>query len=111
MEASLTDDKKDEIVNISSEIAKKSFVKVRKLSQVIGKIVAAFLGALYGSLYYRNLEANKISGLKNSKGNCEFYVKVSHFKHTVFSKTYYFTWRNSSNIQRCVRYWMGCLGK
>ena len=45
---------------------------------MIGKIVAAFPGAHYGPLYYRNLEANKISGLKNSKGNYESYVKVSH---------------------------------
>ena len=78
MEGSLTNDKKYEIVNIASEIAKKSFVKIRKLSQVTGKIVAAFPETLYGPLYYRNLETNKISGLKNSKGNCESYVKVSH---------------------------------
>ena len=78
MEVSQTNNKKDEIVNIASEIAKKSFVKISKLSQVIGKIVATFPGAHYGPLYYRNLEANKISGLKNSKGNYESYVKVSH---------------------------------
>ena len=69
---------KDETVNIASEIAKKSFVKISKLSQVKAKILAAFPGALYGPLYYRNLEANKISDLKNSKGNYESYVNVSH---------------------------------
>lgn len=78
MEESLTNDKKCEIINIVSEITKKSFVKIRKLSSVIGKIVAAFPRTLYGTLYYRNLETYKISGLKNSKHNCESYVKVSH---------------------------------
>ena len=51
---------------------------MRKLSQVIGKIVAAFPGVLYGPLYCRNLEANEVSGSKNSKYNYESYVKVSH---------------------------------
>ena len=46
MEVSLTNNKKDEIVHVASEITKKSIVKIRKLSQVIGKIVAAFPGAL-----------------------------------------------------------------
>ena len=33
---------------------------------------------LWTALHYRNLEANKISGLENPKGNYESYVKVSH---------------------------------
>ena len=51
---------------------------IRKGKQVIRKIVAAFPGALYGPLYYKNLQANKISGLKDFKDNYESYVKVSH---------------------------------
>ena len=54
-----------------------SFIKIRKLSQVIEKIVAAFPRALHELLYYRNLEAKKVPGLKNSKDNYESYVKVS----------------------------------
>ena len=85
MEGSLANDKKDEIVNIASERTNKSFVKIRKSSQVIGKIVIAFPEALYRLLCYRNLEANEISGLKDSKGNYESYVKVPHESKSEFN--------------------------
>ena len=61
---SLTNDKKDEIVNIASEIANKFFVKIMKPPQVIAKIVAAFLGALFWTTVLQKQEANKKSSLK-----------------------------------------------
>ena len=42
---------------------------MRKISQVIVKIVKASQGALYGPLHYRNPLASKVYGLKKSKGN------------------------------------------
>ena len=76
VKVSSTNDKKYEIINTAGEIAEKSFVKIRKPSQVIRKIVATFPGALYEPLYYKDLEANKISGLKNSKDSYEFFSKT-----------------------------------
>ena len=55
----------------------KTFMKIRKLSQVIGKIVAALPGSIYDALYYRHIELSKQHGLKHAKGNYEGYVKIT----------------------------------
>ena len=55
----------------------KLFIKLRKLSQVIGKIVAALPGSVSGVLYYRHIELNKQHGLKHTKENYEVYARIT----------------------------------
>ena len=44
---------------------------------MIGKLVASFPGVMYGPLYYRQLEKEKILALKFSKGNLDASTKLS----------------------------------
>ena len=77
MTVSLKETKKKDLSNLISKTIAKSFMKIRKLSQVIGKIVAALPGPMYGALYYWHIELNKQHGLKHIKGNYEGYVKIT----------------------------------
>ena len=69
--------KKDNLSNLISKTIAKTFIKLRKLSQVIGKIVAALPGSMSGALYYRHIELNKQHGLKHTKENYEVYVRIT----------------------------------
>ena len=42
---------------------------IRTVSEVIGLMVAGFPGVMYGPLYYRQLEVEKVAALKQNKGN------------------------------------------
>ena len=77
MALSLTEIKKKDPSNLISTNITKTFIKIRKLSQVIRKIVAAWPGSMYGALYYRHIELNRQHGLKHSKGNYEGYAKIT----------------------------------
>ena len=63
------------------EAAKRQLAKpnstIRELAEVIGKLVAAFQGCLYGPLHYRQLERDKISALKKSQGDYDAPVTLS----------------------------------
>ena len=77
MTVSLKETKKKDLSNLISKTIAKTFIKIRKLSQVIGKIVAALPGSMYGALYYRHIELNKQHELKHAKGNYEGYVNIT----------------------------------
>ena len=59
MTVSLKETKKKDLSNLISKTITKTFIKIRKLSQVIGKIVAVLPGSMYEALYYRHIEQNK----------------------------------------------------
>ena len=91
MTVSLKETKKKDLSNLISKTIAKTFIKIRKLSQVIEKIVAALPGSMYGALYYRHIELNKQHGLKHTKGNYKGYVKItkqSLSEHTWWKETY-----------------------
>ena len=50
---------------------------IREVARVIRKIVASFLGVMYGPLYYRYLEGDKSQALKKEKGNFDAYMVFS----------------------------------
>ena len=77
MTVSLKETKKKDLSNLISKTIAKTFIKMRELSQVIGKIVAALPGSMYGALYYRHIELNKQHGLKHTKENYEVYVRIT----------------------------------
>ena len=73
----LKETKKKDLNNLISKTVAKTFIKIRNLSQVIGKIVPVLPGSMYGALYYRYIELDKQNGLKYTKGNYEGYVKIT----------------------------------
>ena len=50
---------------------------IRELAQNIGVIVSSFRAALYGQMYYRELEKCKVQSLARSGGNCDRKVYIS----------------------------------
>ena len=76
MTVSLKETKKKDLSNLISKTITKTFIKIRKPSQVIGKIVTALPGSMYGALYYQHIELNK-HRLKHTKENYERQVKIT----------------------------------
>ena len=48
-----------------------------ELASVIGLLVSSFSGVLYGSLFYRHLEIDKTTALRQNKGNYSAHVRLS----------------------------------
>ena len=77
MTVSLKETKKKDLSILISKVIAKTYIKIRKLSQEIRKIVAALPGSVCGALYCRHIELNKQHGSKHTKGNYEGYVKIT----------------------------------
>ena len=73
----LTQEKKTSLRNSCEQLLQSTEITIRELSQVIGKIVASFLGVMHGPLYYRNLERDKTVTLMYNKGNFEAKLGLS----------------------------------
>ena len=52
-------------------------VTIRDIARIIGYMISSLPAVRYGALYYRYLEMDKITALKQSKGNCEASMSVS----------------------------------
>ena len=76
MTVSLKKEKKEQLACLIRKTINKKFIKIRKLAQIIGKIVSALPGSRFGALYYRGLDKNKQYGLQESKYNYEAYVEL-----------------------------------
>jgi len=78
MTIKLTVDKKSKIKSLCMECINKDHISIRKLSSLIGNIVASFPGVEFGPLYYRNLENDKIFALKTHKFDFDKLTKLSY---------------------------------
>ena len=66
----LTEDKIFKIEGILQCIIHNSHsVKIRDIARTIGYMISSLLAVTYGALYYRYLEIDKITALKQSKGD------------------------------------------
>lgn len=74
----LTLEKKEKIRDLGLRIRHSSTFTIRQLAQFLGNIVAAFPAVPYGKLHYREMERNKISALKTSKGDFDANMSLSH---------------------------------
>ena len=54
---------------------------IRKVAQVIGKIISSFPGVKHGPLHFRFLERDKSSFLKSHKGNFDAHMSLSKEAH------------------------------
>jgi hypothetical protein len=77
MKITLINEKAKAIVQLCNEILQKELVVLRKLAQLIGKLVASELGVHYSPLYYKVLEIEKDDALKQNYGNFEAKLKLS----------------------------------
>ena len=73
----LTRTKKTALKRLVNQILSIKSPKLRFLAKVIGTIVAAFPASKYGPLYYRCLEYDKSSALKENKGDYEAHSQLS----------------------------------
>ena len=79
MTVSLTQDKITKIKTHLSCLLENPFsVKIRDVAKVIGHLISILPGVMYGALYYRNLEMDKVAALKLAKGNFEDKMCISH---------------------------------
>ena len=52
-------------------------MSIQELAEVIGLLVSSFPGVLYGPLFYRHLEHDKATALRQNKGNYHARIKLS----------------------------------
>ena len=76
MTLTLTLIKKQKLLLLCDEILSSPHVKIRKASQMLGKLSSSFIAVPHGKLYYSSLEMNKTSALIN-KGNFDKFMIFS----------------------------------
>lgn len=77
MTVSLTPTKAIKLQSKAVELLNTPSPTIRAVSEVIGLMVASFPGVMYGPLYYRQLEIEKVAALKQSRGNFEATMNLS----------------------------------
>lgn len=71
MTVSLTPSKAMKVKSKAVELLHNQSPTIRTVSEMIDLIVASFPGVMYGPLYYRQLEIEKVAALKQNQGNFE----------------------------------------
>ena len=79
MTVTLTIEKKQNILNLCTPAKSAHTLTIRELAKLIGSIVASMEAVLYGRLFYRQFERDKIKYLQQSKGNFDAKITLSDF--------------------------------
>ena len=77
MKITLTEERKENIMNAIVDASKNRKITIRKFSSIIGLLVAAFPAVLYGPLHYRYMEKDKTENLKINLGKFDKYMIIS----------------------------------
>ena len=77
MTVTLTEEKIEIVKTTCKNLKSEQEFTIRKLAQVIGKLVSCFLAVQWGRLHYRNLERLKTFSLKENKGNFDRLTKLN----------------------------------
>ena len=77
MTVSLTPSKAMKVKSKAVELLHNQYPTIRTVSEMIGLMVASFPGVMYGPLYYRQLEIEKVAALKQNQGNFEAIMILS----------------------------------
>ena len=77
MKVFLTADKREKIILTCQQLLKKSVTSIRDVAHVIGLLVSSLPAVQYGPLYYRSLEIDKNTALKQNNGNYEATMTLS----------------------------------
>ena len=73
----LTFDKKQKIKDLILEILNEDRITIRKVACILGKLISSLPASQFGALYYRYLENDKISALKNNFGDFDKLMTLS----------------------------------
>ena len=90
MTLKIPEEKKNKIHNLCLEILQKEKITLRTLASVIGKFVTSFPAVPLDLFFYRNLEKQKISGLKLHNGKFDANITLN-----VESKKENYWWKNN----------------
>lgn len=71
MKVTLTEERKVKLITAIKEAKEQKVLTIRKLASLIGLCVAAFPAVLFGPLYYRGMEKDKVQNLRENRGNFE----------------------------------------
>lgn len=77
MTVTLPEEKKEELFHLIEFVLSREQCKIRTIASLVGKMVSSLPASLYGPLYYRTIECDKNSALKQNKGNYEKYMSLS----------------------------------
>ena len=88
MRVTLTEDKIDNVSDLCYNLLNSKVITIRFLAQVIGKIVSCFPAVRFGPLFFRNLEYEKVKGLKKRGGSYDGTITVT------------------GNMTRLMRWWI-----
>ena len=78
MSVSISNDKVAKLVKVAQTILDKKEVKIRLVAKLVGIMVSYSPGVEYGQLFYRQIEIEKSTALKNNQGNFERYMQLSN---------------------------------
>ena len=90
MTLEITEEKKSKIHNLCLETLEKEEITLRTLASVIGNFVASFPSASLGPFFYRNLEKQKMLGLKLHYDKMDTNITLN-----VESKKEIYSWKNN----------------
>ena len=77
MTITLTDENKVKFQSFAPQLLKEGVCSVRTLAKFIVQAVASFHGVMYGPLWYRALEKDKMQGLRQGNGVYDSLVLLS----------------------------------
>lgn len=77
MKVTLTEERKEKLITQVKYVKKQKMLTIRELASIIGLCVAAFPAVLFGPLYYRNMEKDKVLNLRKNRGNFEKKMKLA----------------------------------
>ena len=77
MSVSITDRNFGKLLDTAHKILQSTFVPVRLVARLVGIMISFFPGVEYARRFYRQLEIEKSTALKNSGWNFESYMMLS----------------------------------
>ena len=77
MTVTLTDEKRTDLKGKLENLLEREALAIREVVSVVGHKVASFPASAFGSLYYRNIERDKINALKIANGDFNMHMQLS----------------------------------
>ena len=77
MKIYLTSEKIGKLKSICAKLIRAQKTTIREVSRALGYMASSFAGAMYGPLYFCQLEREKTVALRYSKGDYDAFMVVS----------------------------------
>ena len=96
MNLSLPKEKISNLQNFTNEILTEKEITIRKVAQLTGLLVSCCKGAMWGRMFYRDIDRDKALALKTNRGNFDKTMKLSEE-----AKENIKWWLESKNLKPC----------